>query len=72
MMNMMLKGVCVLLGALVIAGRETGNNGILKMLALPVSRCTLSIAKSCVILFISTKGTSNSFATLRGESKYFP
>lgn len=26
--------VCVM-----IAGRETGNNGILKMLALPVSRC---------------------------------
>ena len=31
--------VCVM-----IAGRETGNNGILKMLALPVSRCALSIA----------------------------
>ena len=35
--------VCVM-----IAGRETGNNGILKMLALPVSRCALSIAKFCV------------------------
>ena len=31
--------VCVM-----IAGRETGNNGILKMLALPVSRYALSIA----------------------------
>lgn len=39
--------VCVM-----IAGRETGNNGILKMLALPVSRCTLSIAKFCVLTFI--------------------
>ena len=38
--------VCVM-----IAGRETGNNGILKMLALPVSRCTLSIAKFCVLTF---------------------
>ncbi len=38
--------VCVM-----IAGRETGNNGILKMLALPVSRYALSAAKFCVILF---------------------
>lgn len=38
--------VCVM-----IAGRETGNNGILKMLALPVSRYTLSAAKFCVLLF---------------------
>ncbi|MDE6636292.1 MAG: ABC transporter permease [Lachnospiraceae bacterium] len=38
--------VCVML-----AGRETGNNGILKMLALPVNRYTLSIAKFCVLLF---------------------
>lgn len=38
--------VCVM-----IAGRETGNNGILKMLALPVSRYTLSIAKFCVLVF---------------------
>ncbi len=38
--------VCVM-----IAGRETGNNGILKMLALPVSRCMLSIAKFCVLAF---------------------
>lgn len=38
--------VCVM-----IAGRETGNNGILKMLALPVSRYTLSIAKFCVLAF---------------------
>lgn len=38
--------VCVM-----IAGRETGNNGILKMLALPVSRHALSIAKFCVLAF---------------------
>ncbi len=38
--------VCVML-----AGRETGNNGILKMLALPVSRYALSVAKFCVLLF---------------------
>ena len=38
--------VCVM-----IVGRETGNNGILKMLALPVSRCALSIAKFCVLTF---------------------
>ncbi len=38
--------VCVM-----IAGRETGNNGILKMLALPVSRHALSIAKFCVLVF---------------------
>ncbi len=38
--------VCVM-----IAGRETGNNGILKMLALPVSRYTLSMTKFCVLAF---------------------
>lgn len=38
--------VCVM-----IAGRETGNNGILKMLALPISRYALSAAKFCVLLF---------------------
>ena len=38
--------VCVL-----IAGREMDNNGILKMLALPVSRYTLSMAKFCVLVF---------------------
>ena len=38
--------VCVM-----IAGRETGNNGILKMLALPVSRYALSTAKFCILLF---------------------
>ena len=38
--------VCVM-----IVGRETGNNGILKMLALPVSRYALSAAKFCVLLF---------------------
>ena len=38
--------VCVM-----IAGRETGNNGILKMLALPISRCALSLAKFCVLVF---------------------
>ena len=37
--------VCVM-----IAGRETGNNGILKMLALPVSRYALSVAKFCVLI----------------------
>ncbi len=34
-----------------LAGRETGHNGILKMLALPVSRAALCIAKLCVLLF---------------------
>jgi len=38
--------VCVM-----IAGRETENNGILKMLALSVSRYALSIAKFCVLAF---------------------
>lgn len=38
--------VCVM-----IAGRETSNNGILKMLALPVSRYAISAAKFCVLLF---------------------
>lgn len=38
--------VCVM-----IVGRETGNNGILKMLVLPVSRRALSAAKFCVLLF---------------------
>lgn len=38
--------VCVM-----IAGRETGNNGILKMLALPINRYSLSIAKFCVLVF---------------------
>lgn len=38
--------VCVL-----IAGRETQNNGILKMLALPVSRYRVSLAKFCVLVF---------------------
>lgn len=38
--------VCVM-----IAARETQNNGILKMLALPVSRARLSLAKFCVVLF---------------------
>lgn len=38
--------VCVM-----IAGRETQNNGILKMLALPVNRYTLSLAKFCVLMF---------------------
>ncbi len=38
--------VCVM-----IAGQETGNNGILKMLALPVSRYALSLAKFCVVAF---------------------
>ena len=38
--------VCVM-----IAGRETQHNGILKMLALPVSRYALSLAKFGVLLF---------------------
>lgn len=38
--------VCVML-----AGCEAGNNGILKMLALPVSRKTLAIAKFCVLVW---------------------
>lgn len=38
--------VCVM-----IAGQETGNNGIMKMLALPVSRYMLSLAKFCVLMF---------------------
>ncbi len=38
--------VCVM-----IAGRETQNNGIMKMLALPVNKHTLSIAKFCVLVF---------------------
>lgn len=38
--------VCVM-----IAGRETQNNGILKMLALPVSRYALSLAKFGVLMF---------------------
>jgi hypothetical protein len=38
--------VCVM-----ISGRETQNNGILKMLALPISRYTLSLAKFCVLIF---------------------
>lgn len=36
--------VCVM-----IAGREIQNNGILKMLALPVSRHAMSLAKFCVL-----------------------
>lgn len=38
--------VCVM-----IAGRETQNNGILKMLALPVNRQTVSLAKFFVLAF---------------------
>ncbi|WP_302557820.1 ABC transporter permease [Holdemania filiformis] len=38
--------VCVM-----IAGRETQNNGMLKMLALPVSRFRLSLAKFGVLVF---------------------
>jgi len=38
--------VCVM-----IAGRETQNNGVLKMLALPVSRYALSLANFCVLMF---------------------
>ena len=38
--------VCVM-----IAGRETQHNGILKMLALPVSRSALSLAKFGILVF---------------------
>ena len=38
--------VCVM-----IEGRETGNNGILKMLTLPISRYVLPAAKFCILLF---------------------
>lgn len=38
--------VCVM-----IAGRETQNNGIMKMLALPINRITLCLAKFCVLVF---------------------
>ena len=38
--------VCVM-----ISGQETQNNGILKMLALPISLYTLLLAKFCVLLF---------------------
>ena len=38
--------VCVM-----ISGRETQNNGILKMLSLPISRHTISLAKFCVLVF---------------------
>ena len=38
--------VCVM-----IAGRETRNNGVLKMLALPVNRKALSLAKFFVLMF---------------------
>lgn len=38
--------VCVMISA-----RETQNNGILKMLALPVNRTILSFAKFCVLTF---------------------
>lgn len=38
--------VCVM-----IVGRETQNNGIIKMLALPVSRYKMSFAKFCILMF---------------------
>ncbi|OPJ63806.1 ABC transporter permease [Clostridium oryzae] len=38
--------VCVM-----VTGRETQNNGILKMLALPINRYVLSLAKFCVLIF---------------------
>ena len=59
--------VCVM-----IAGREMGNNGILKMLALPVGRHTLSVAKFCVpvfylfmemVVFLAAFVTAGLFAT---------
>lgn len=38
--------VCVM-----IAGQENSHNGLLKMLALPVNRHTLSLAKFCILVF---------------------
>lgn len=38
--------ICVM-----IARRETQNNGIFKMLALPVNRYSISLAKFCVLVF---------------------
>ncbi|MEL7646627.1 MAG: ABC transporter permease [Sedimentibacter sp.] len=41
----------MVVACVMIAGRETQNNGVLKMLALPVSRYALSLAKFCVLMF---------------------
>ena len=41
----------MIVACVMISGRERGNNGILKMLALPVGRYSLSIAKFCVLVF---------------------
>nr|WP_326125814.1 ABC transporter permease [uncultured Oscillibacter sp.] len=41
----------MIVACVMIAGRETQNNGILKMLALPVSRNILSLAKFFVLMF---------------------
>ena len=38
--------VCVM-----ITGQENSHNGLLKMLALPVNRHTLSLAKFCILVF---------------------
>lgn len=45
------SGVGLAVAEAMIAGRETQKNGILKMLALPVSRHQLSLAKFCVLVF---------------------
>ncbi len=41
----------MIVACVMVAGRETENNGILKMLVLPVSRYALSMAKFCVLAF---------------------
>ena len=54
--------VCVM-----IAGRETGNNGILKMLVLPVSRSTLSIAKFLCAYLLSVHGNGSVSCRVRNR-----
>lgn len=41
----------IIVACVMIAGQETGNNGIFKMLALPVNHYKLSMAKFCVLTF---------------------
>lgn len=41
----------MIVACVMVAGRETSHNGILKMLALPVSRHKLSLAKFLVVVF---------------------
>ena len=51
LLQMISKPFSMIVVCVMIAGRETQNNGILKMLALPVSRYALSLAKFCVLMF---------------------